>query len=290
MRNSECYFFHVCTDGNALSWLFKDNEDFVHGINRIAICTFLTEVKVYSYSLMDNHVHFVLYGTMPQCKGFINKYKTLIGKWINLKYGIEQYLYHLSSQIIRIDSEENLIDTISYIDRNPTVAGYKYLPIDYPWGSAGFMFRKDRDYGPVRRVSEIGTKELRQLLRTRLSIPGDWMLDSNGMILPTQFLEIAAAERLYRSPARYIYHLSKKLEGKVELLISQGNKSFFPDIELRQIVEKLSKEMFGTSLIRTLDFNSRIILARKLRYDYASTPKQISRMVNINPEQLSKFI
>lgn len=290
MRKSECYFFHVCTDGNELSWMFKDKEDFIHGVNRILICAFLTGVKVYAYSLMDNHVHFVLYGTMPQCKLFINKYKAMTGRWIGLKYGMEQYLYHLSSQIIRIDSEEVLLDTISYIDRNPTVAGYRYLPVDYPWGSARFMFRKEVDFGPVRKISEISSRELRKLLRTRITVPGDLLVDSDGMLLPTQILEIAAAERLYKSPVRYIYFLSKKLEGKIELLMDQNGKSFIPDIEMRKIVENISNEMFGTSLIHTLDFNARIALARKLRYEYASTPKQISRMVNINHEQLSKFI
>ena len=32
MRKRElCSYYHVCTDGNELSWMFKDDEDFRNG-------------------------------------------------------------------------------------------------------------------------------------------------------------------------------------------------------------------------------------------------------------------
>ena len=72
--------------------------------------------------------------------------------------------------------------------------------------------------------------------------------------------------------------------------MEQGIQAFISDKELRIITIQISSRLFENPNPSTLDFNSKIIIARKLRYDYASTPKQISRMLNIDAETLSKFI
>lgn len=289
MKNSDsAAYYHVCTDGNALAWMFKDTEDFIAGVNRIGICAFETCIQIIAFILMDNHVHFVLYGTLPKCKEFITRYKTLTGKWISSKYQLKEYLKHLPSEFILIESEEQLLDTIAYIDRNSIVAGGRYLPSEYPWGSARYMFR-ERRIPCGRHISEMSKKEVHESLNTWSTLPEDWMVDDQGMLIPERcFINIDFIEGLYRSPTRYIYHLSRKLEGKIEML--QGIRAFIPDKELRPVTEELAKKLFGKSKVKDLDFNSKILLARKLRYDYASTPKQISRMLSIDSEILSKFI
>lgn len=289
MKNSDsAAYYHVCTDGNALAWMFKDTEDFIAGVNRIGICAFETCIQIIAFILMDNHVHFVLYGTLPKCKEFITRYKTLTGKWISSKYQLKEYLKHLPSEFILIESEEQLLDTIAYIDRNSIVAGGRYLPSEYPWGSARYMFREKR-IPCGRHISEMSKKEVHESLNTWSTLPEDWMVDDQGMLIPERcFINIDFIEGLFRSPTRYLYHLSRKLEGKIEM--QQGIRAFIPDKELRPVTEELAKKLFGKSKVKDLDFNSKILLARKLRYDYASTPKQISRMLSMDSEILSKFI
>lgn len=289
MKNSDsAAYYHVCTDGNALAWMFKDTEDFIAGVNRIGICAFETCIQIIAFILMDNHVHFVLYETLPKCKEFITRYKTLTGKWISSKYQLKEYLKHLPSEFILIESEEQLLDTIAYIDRNSIVAGGRYLPSEYPWGSARYMFR-ERRIPCGRHISEMSKKEVHESLNTWSTLPEDWMVDDQGMLIPERcFINIDFIEGLFRSPTRYLYHLSRKLEGKIEM--QQGIRAFIPDKELRPVTEELAKKLFGKSKVKDLDFNSKILLARKLRYDYASTPKQISRMLSMDSEILSKFI
>ena len=282
-------YYHVCTDGNAINWIFKDDADFIAGINRIGICAIETGVLVIAFILMDNHVHFILYGSMPQCKNFITKYKLLTGKWISTRYNLSEYLKHLPSHLILIEDEEQLLDTVAYIDRNSIVAGYKFLPSSYPWGTAKYMFQTGIAHPePIRTLSKMTKAEMRSTLKTWALLPENWKIDVNGMILPECFIELNLIERLFKSPAKYLYHLSKKLEGKIEL--KEGTKTFLPDKDLRPITETLSTQLYGTAEIKTLDFNSRILIAKKLRYNYAATTKQISRMVGIADDVLSKFI
>ena len=287
--NSKGYF-HVCTDGRALPWMFQDESDFIAGVNRIGICCLRTGVKVIAYVLMDNHVHFVLYGTMPECKRFITLYKQLTGTWIHVKYGLNDYLRQLSTNILLLDTEERLLNTIAYIDRNPVVAGYRYLPTEYLWGSARYVFKNSREEEGTMSLSEMSCRAQRILLSTRVSLPGEWRVDKNGMLCPDSFLDASIIESYFKTPVRYSYFLAKKLEGVVEQEIESSQKTFIPDIELREIVRKMILQEYGKDSVKDLDVHARLSIAKKLRYQYASTLKQISRMVHLDRSALEGFI
>ena len=290
-QNERTRFFHVCTDGTVLPWMFKDNQDFIAGMNRIGICKVIAQVNVYDYTLMDNHVHFLLNGEIAECKKFIDKYKTLTGKWNAHKYGISRHLKDLPTSIIPLRTEDDILETAAYIDRNSVMAGFKGLPSEYPWGSSCLMFRNDiqntRKYKYLKDFSE---NQLRNILNTRVLLPDDWRVDDSGMIDHTCYTEYRKMEKLFASPVRYLYFLTKKLEGKINITLAHGQKAFIPDKELRAIVENLAIRHFGTGDIKSLNVNARLTIARKLRYEYASSVKQIGRMVYLDPEMLKGFV
>ena len=63
-----------------------------------------------------------------------------------------------------------------------------------------------------------------------------------------------------------------------------------PDIELREIVRKMVLQDYGKDSVADLDVHARLSVARKLRYRYASTLKQIARMVHLDRSALDGFI
>jgi hypothetical protein len=298
-RSDDVTFFHVCTDGRAVPWIFQDDKDFVAGVNRIAICHLKTSAKVAAYVLMDNHVHFVLRGTMLQSKAFINLYKKLTGMWISQRYGVRGYLDSLPVEIICIDSEEALLNTIAYLDRNPVMAGYRYMCGEYLWGSARFMFRDPACESELkssfsqsqwRELSSLSVREQRRLLNTHMLLPGNWQINDRGMLHPLCFLEISIAESYYKTPLRYMYFLAKKLEGVVENEFRHAQNLFIPDKELRLIVRQISLDLFSVDNVLNLNVNDRLTIARRLRYDYAASLKQISRMVRLEVSALDGFL
>ena len=250
----------------------------------------LSGVRIVSFVLMDNHVHFVLQGTMPSCKEFIVKFKNLTGKYISSRYGIKGHIHTLSAEIIKIDTPDRLISTLAYIDRNPIVAGWRRMPDEYKWGVARFLFRRLDDTEGYRQLDSFSQREQRILLGTHQQLPQEWMVDGDGMLDPRCFVDMEFLEKLYRTPGRYLYFLSKKLEGEVDKFFSMGTGTFVQDKDMRGIVCRLAMELFGENDIKMLCINSRLMLARKLRYEYASTVKQISRMLHLNPELLKGYI
>lgn len=295
MRGEEkAGYYHVCTDGNAIAWMFQDDDDFIAGVNRIGLCVLKTGVKVIAFILMDNHVHFVLYGTAIECKAFINLYKRLTGRWISNKYGLSDYLRLLPSELIRIGDEESLLNTLAYIDRNSIVAGYKFMPFEYPWGSARYMFRDAANGSTLgdgcKVVGMMTVDQQRAMLKSRISVPDDWLVCQNGMISPRSFMDLQHTERIFKTSTRYSYFLAKKLEGAVELQMRESRKTFMLDKDLRNVTKQLSLKMYGSEDLRALDVKSRLAIARRLRYDYAATVKQISRMIYLDPDALEGFV
>lgn len=284
-------FFHVCTNGTVLPWMFKDNEDFIYGVNRIGVCCLLIDISILAFSLMDNHAHFLLYGTPRRCRKFINKYKLLTGKWISHKYGIPKFLKRLPVSIIPLKSEEDILETAAYIDRNAIMGGFKGMPSEYPWGSCKYMFRTT-DFESVKwnTIKDFSENELRGILKTRVDLPKEWTFDDNEMINPLCFIDIKRIEHLFKSPNRYLYYLVKKLEGKINQALDQDIRPFVPDKDLREIAGRLAEEKFGSKDVRTLSVKSRLTLARILKQDFSSSPKQISRILHLEASILKDFI
>ena len=56
------------------------------------------------------------------------------------------------------------------------------------------------------------------------------------------------------------------------------------------MVAKMARDLYGAESVRDLDVNARLGLARKLRYEFASTIKQISRMVYLDKTALEGFL
>ena len=288
-RREDYGFYHVCTDGSVLPWMFKGIEDFIHGINRVAVCKVISGVEVWVFTLMDNHVHFLLYGTMYMCKNFIDKYKLLTGKWISHKYGLSGFVKELPASIIPLRTEEEILEVAAYIDRNSIVAGFNGLPSEYKWSSSSIIF-KDKSCCSDKCLKNFSLTQLRNMLKTRVTLPGDWTINQGMMIDPRCFTEWKKVEALYKTPVRYLYYVTKKLEGKVDMALSQGQKTFILDKDLRPITADLCQKHFGTVDISKLDVDSRLFLARMLRKNYASTPKQIARMLHLNADVLKGFV
>ena len=292
MQTDDLGFFHVCTDGTVLPWMFRDDNDFSYGINRIGICKILTGARILTFILMDNHVHFLLYGSFETCQKFIDKYKQLTGKWIAHKYGVIKHLKHLPVSIIPLKSEEDILEVASYIDRNAVMAGFTGLPAEYPWGSCRFMFKNKAasESSKWHKIQDFTRNELRDLIRTRVELPGEWSFNNDGILNPECFVDIKKIEELFKSPVRYLYFLTRKLEGKIDLSLAQGKKTFLSDKELREVTIDIAHRIFGSTDIKALSVKSRLRLASILKNEYLTSVKQISRMLYLDASLLKGFV
>ena len=173
----------------------------------------------------------------------------MTGKWVLHRHHIANHLSKVSTTIVPVGSDEALMEEIAYVDRNSIMAGYRCMPTEYRWGMSRYFFKDtlsmDALLAGFEKIGERSLKNLKRNLSTRVDIPRDWEIDKSGMINPRCFVDYRIVESIYRSPNRYLYFLSRKLEGKIDMKLSQGVGSFIPDKEMRSITDSLTREMFG---------------------------------------------
>jgi len=137
-------YYHWCCKGLKNDLLFLNDEEFIAGTNRIAVCLLYCRQKgrpviVISYSLLNNHFHFVLYGSEEDTAFFMNHYVLLTGKWIRCHRGER---LHGKLELGHWDAEnlDQRRKKVIYTLRQTLEAGLQLTPQAYPWSLTPIYF------------------------------------------------------------------------------------------------------------------------------------------------------
>lgn len=288
------HFYHYATEGLKDDFLFGSPVEFIAGINRIALCLCRLgpdhPVQVICFVLMDNHVHFILYGLEEDCDLFMARYKAATEIWLR-RHGDGNgpgKLWRIGHW--SIPDRDRLRATITYIHRNPMAAGMALSPAGYRWSSASLLFTDNnwiRAYG--KRVDSFGANARERLFNSKTELPGDWIVLPDGMIWPGEFVQYHQMERQFASVQDYQFCLNKRVEEDINLEMRASAISL-PDGEIAARVRSMAEKMYGEQRIRFLNVNQRMSLARILRKETGTTVKQIARAVHLRQEEIEPIL
>lgn len=285
--------WHFSTDGNAMDLLFGSQEDFRMAMNRIYMARQSTECHILAFCLMNNHVHFILYGELSDCKIFMHNYIRRTSMYLHNKYGKDKFLKGLPINYQIIDTQQYLKTAICYVLKNPTNAGMPYLFYDYPWSSGALYFRV-KDGWPSVRFGEnvikkcLSRSDCRKLLSCDcISNPLVMMGD---LIFPQEYVEVEVVETLFRSHRSYMYYICRSSESDVESKDGYISRFTLPDNELIQYRLELSKNYYGQESIRMLNAEQRFKLCRMLLSKYNCSKKQVVRICGLKFSEVKNML
>ena len=288
------HYFHCATKGLQDDILFPSTRAFIAGMNRIGV-TYLqakqnNPVIIIAFCLMDNHVHFILYGTYESCLKFMCKYRILTEMWFAYHPDEGRGKKKWDIGIWRINDQESLIEKIAYVLRNPTAAGMPVAPYGYRWSSANLMFTENSFKTQDKKHSrDISLTKNRKLFNTKTRIPKDWMLDSSGMIWPGCYTDYERTQRLFKTVSSFNFEMNRKIEDQVNAEMLADSISL-PDSDILEKAEKLSSSLFDTGRIKELSVPQRTQLAKILKKETGALSKQLSRIVGIRQDLLKELI
>ena len=147
-----------------------------------------------------------------------------------------------------IDSEEYLLSSIAYVLRNPFSTGSRCLPFHYEWCSAGLYFRagqKHRTAGEKQLADLPGYIMERRLQMRRIMLPGHYVINDEDMIVPECYVEIPAVEKVFASPKRFLYHMSRNLDREMKLSMGASGKISFDDREMKTAMLQICSAEFN---------------------------------------------
>ena len=274
--------WHMCTPGNWPGVLFKRREDFVYGMNMVGVAAYnCSRVKIFTFQLMSNHLHFVILGEEVDVLEFYSVLKRYMLRLWNNNAGVAQ-VKSLIPRLFLVKDRKYLQNLIAYVNRNGYVTDSSCTPFSYMWGANTLFFNGLRKYISKVPFKSLTIRDRRLIFRKRdLELPSDWFL-TDGYISPECYCHIDAAESCFMSAHHYFSIISKGVESFVEMAKELGDTIFYTDNELYRVVANICIKEFGCSDAALLAKNSKISLAVKLRKEYNAGVKQLSRILKLD--------
>ncbi len=293
--------WHFYTDGNAVDRLFDDKEDFIDGMNRIFVAKCGYKLLILAFTLMDTHLHFVIYGDFDECRRFMLKYVKLTSMHITERHSERKKLNNLPVHHQRIDNDFYLKTAICYVIKNPPVGGLHYNAYDYPWSSGALYFRETSgwttpawaerlgDMAECKRLSNFKARSLISFFKSKqYNLPDAAII--NEIVFPGEYVAYKLVERIFKSHRSFNYFMCIAKEEDIE---SQGgaiSKLTIPIYELRDFRNALCLELFNSQSVRGLKMEQRIKLAKVMKSKYNCSTKQIARVCGLIYEQVKDML
>lgn len=275
------------TDHLQRALLFRDGDDYVQGVNTIALATLQYPVKVLCYALMDNHIHLLVSGWYEDCRAFFAWVLHRLARMLEVKYGISGILRIQATDVQSVTSKERLLNEVCYLLRNVYKARIG-SPYSNPWAPFECYFNP---YLPLIHGTPMpGVKEAKQRFGTHVKIPSDWE-HVNGRILNKCFVDYRTVEQMIGSSLDFFDRLRRfDLESVVEQAHGIEEKLTFTDAEMQEKIRAVcSNELHKTSH-HQLERKDLLWLARTLARRFACPKKQIARLLGIEPSVLDRLL
>lgn len=287
--------WHFSTDGNAVDAMFYGPDDFVDGMNRVYVSVRSYHVIILAFSLMDTHIHFVLFGGFDECNRFMHDYVRRTSRYIAGKYGENNKLEKVPINYQIVDTDYYLKTVICYTIKNAPVGGIPFNALDYPWSSGPLYFRqaghwsspawlsKDPDF--ALQDKEEGLRSRRTTLKSRKPLPGKIPM-TGQIVFPGCYVAYELVEKIYKTYKSFNYFFCKSREDEVESRGGSISHLSIPMQEMRQHKNEVCKELFGIASVARLNTQQRLQLARTLRSRFNSSKKQIIRLSGLVYEEV----
>lgn len=280
-------YYHLCTEAMKRCLMFRDNEDYVVGVNYLAVSKLEYGLDILAFCLMSNHLHIVARGTHETVKKFTTSFKRRYSMWITRKYGELKSLKNVKVFVKEIGDDNYLKQVIAYVLRNPVAAGLNVSPFQYIWSSAGCYFARIGDDMEVIKTtasSVLSQNSVRCILKSKSSIPRAISFVNRQIVDMRSFVDYAYTESIFRTPKALMFYMSKDNDSSLELEMSMKRKVVFSDHTIQKAVMDFCKERFHVNDKDELSIEERCSLIRYLRRNFNSSPKQIARLLDLDLE------
>ena len=255
--------------------IYRSHDDYVAGMNLLAVTHFKSGVTLLAFVLMSNHFHFVLYGSKEVALKFINLYKKLISRYIMNKYGESAFLRRVLTSCDEISlADEGVKKVIAYVLDNPVKAGICSLPYMYKWSSISCYYNSS---SVDLMSSEIpGRRRMRRILHSNIDLPSEYKFNTGGYIDPMSYVDSRMVERIFVRAKSFEYFLSTTASSRQ----SRKDVIVFSDSLMVNVLDELLKNKY-CSVIELMDETMKRSLLLDLRKYFNASSKQLARITGL---------
>lgn len=140
-EQSSANLYHVISRGNNKQWIFKTKED-KDKFLEILYSYVKDEIVLYTWCVMDNHVHIIIQIPFNQLSKIIGHMNTTYTTYYKTKYNHTGHVFQGRFLSEPINTEEYLLQVIKYIHNNPLKAKMINLLEEYEWSSYKWFLKR----------------------------------------------------------------------------------------------------------------------------------------------------
>ena len=283
-------YWHLYTPGDLTELIFTCESEFTFGMNLVALCLALFPgLRVVSFTLMNNHFHFLLAGNREDAEAFFEMYRRRLKRYLT---GRGRYvdLSSLKAELFEIPDLRALRSEIVYVNRNGYVVQPDHTPYSYPWSAGVFYFNPLLERKTTGKpLAGLSYRETRQLFHGRtFPLPDSYRIIGE-LIQPSSYCCIREGEGCFRNAHQYFYYLSKDQESKSAISKRLNDSAFLTDEELFGVARGLSARMHDGLAPAMLPLPAKKEMAIKMHYDYKATVNQVRRIFRLDPAVLKEM-
>ena len=275
-------FWHLFTPGHLTELLFTNEEEFCFGMNLMGICADrVPRLKIYTFELMNNHLHCILSGGRKDCEDLFEMYHARLQRYLaNTGRLVDLSVFRLS--LLSIPDLNALRNEIVYVNRNGYLVKPSCTPFSYMWGAGYLYFNPINEVLPSVAFNSLSIRDKRNLCRSRDVAMTGRIRVFNRTIIPSSFCFIKEGECFYRDAHHYFNLLSKNFEAYSEIAKRLKDSVFITDEEMYSAVQSMCLKSHNLSKPVLLPSAAKIDIAKKMHYDYNASNKQIQRILKID--------
>lgn len=277
-------YWHVYSDGKKADIPFSSDADKIYAMNSVAICAFASGMEVICLEVNDTHLHTVLRGDNPS--DFISKLKRRITSRENTKESRHGVFYLAADSI---ETRDELLVKIVYTFRN-CLDFFKGAPWEYRWGVGNMYFAKRQING--RPLEALSRREREKVLGCTLSLPPFWRISSDGLILPSSYIDAEHVERLFGTVRTFLafLHVRKDDELKLKQQCSSNYLQQRSIQDMREHANRLANTKFGKPL-GSLSLETRLNIAgMMLRGGSATRSESFAKALYLKKDDIDRLL
>ena len=226
----ETPIWHLCTDGESQCLIFRNKEDFKEGMNLVGLsfAKHISKISSLTFSLMNNHMHFILQGEKEDIETFFNY---LLGKLrrMLLRQNRGSDLPKPRYSLMQITTDSHLRNAIAYANRNGYVTNPNVTPFSHEWGAARYFFNGTQANEEKKFLNQMYKREKMDFFHTHdIDFPDSYYL-VDGYISPLCYCKIEECEMLFRNAHQYCWLITRNVESFKEIADQVGDKIFYTD-------------------------------------------------------------
>lgn len=283
------WYYHVVFDSLEKGQLFNSDSEYADGMNSVALGQYIHNITILAFVLMVNHCHFLVLGSGEAIVDFFLFMKRRIN--VKLKAdGFPALPYEYCFNLVRVEDEKQLKDTIVYIARNPLKACPDITSGGYLWGTACLIFSKVSLLFENIQLRELSYRTTIRMFRTKVRLPEDYLFNQKmGFILPESYVMNGKVEQVLQNSWRFTYDIVKNIDAYIKIAEGVGEMVVLSEGELNDIIRQNLKEKFNASSVSALSLDDRCRLAVILKKKYHVDTKRIARKLQMDVPSLNEL-